>query len=468
MSVNTWKNWSGSVTAQPAEILRPKTKAELAAIVARAGKVRVTGAGHSFMPLCATDGALLSLSELEGGIDVSADKSRAWCPAGWSLAKLTAVLWEKGVSLINQGDVNPQALAGAIATGTHGTGATLGSISTAARAFQLMLADGSVVTCSARERADLFEASRLSLGLTGVALAIEIDVLPAYHLEERIETVALDEVFERWDSLVAKNRHVEFFVFPYADVALLKTLNPAAAEGEMKEEDNEDEAFRAVCEACMEHPALIATVQPNLVPAGVKKRRVGPAYRIFPSERTVPFEEMEYELPRAAGWPALREVIAHIRKRDLPVTFPFEFRLAARDDIWLSPFSFGDGASISMHQYAKMPFAGVFAEAEPIFRAHGGRPHWAKRHTLTWKDVQALYPNAGPFSRCREGARPRGKIRKRAPCQAIGALACAVRSEVSGPSRFDLLCQLAGSIARGGKQNQLLIDIAEQHGQLLA
>jgi FAD-linked oxidoreductase len=392
-----WKNWSGSVSATPAEIARPRTEAELAAIVTRSRKVRVAGAGHSFMPLVETDGALLSLSELEGAITLSADRTRAWAPAGMSLAKLTAALWEKGVSLINQGDVNPQALAGAIATGTHGTGATLGSLSTAARGFRLMLADGSVATCNANERPDLFEASRLSLGLTGVALAIEIDVLPAYHLEERIETLALDDVAERWSDLEKANRHVEFFVFPYSDTALLKMLNPAPAEGEMKEEDDDNEAFRMVCEMSMENPALIPTVQPNLVPAGAKKRRVGPAYRIFPSERTVPFEEMEYELPRAAGWPALREVIAHIRKCELPVTFPFEFRIAAGDDIWLSPFSFGDGASISMHQYAKMPYADVFAEAEPIFRAHGGRPHWAKRHTLTWKDVQALYPNAARF-----------------------------------------------------------------------
>jgi FAD-linked oxidoreductase len=409
-AMSTWTNWSGSVTAAPADILRPKTESKLSAIVARARKMRVAGAGHSFMPLCETDGTLLSLSDLEGEVEVSVDRTRAWAPAGWSLAKLTAALWEKGVSLINQGDVNPQALAGAIATGTHGTGATLGSISTAARAFHLVLADGSVVTCSASERPELFQAQRLSLGLLGVATRIEIDVLPAYHLEERIETLPLDDVAERWDELRASNRHVEFFVFPYADTALLKMLNPASAEGEMKEEDDENEAFRMVCEACMENPALIPTVQPNLVPSGVKKRRVGPAYRIFPSERTVPFEEMEYELPRAAGWPALREVIAMIRKRELPVTFPFELRLTAGDDIWLSPFHIGPGASISMHQYAKMPFRDVFAAAEPIFRAHGGRPHWAKRHTLTWRDVEALYPNASRFRDVVRAHDPQGKF----------------------------------------------------------
>ena len=408
-----WRNWSGSVTAAPAEIARPRTEAELAAIVSRARKLRVVGAGHSFMPLCETDGTLVSLADMDGALEVNADRTRAWAPAGWSLARLTAALWQEGAALINQGDVDPQALAGALATGTHGTGATLGSLSTAARAFRLVLADGSVVACSASERPDLFEAQRLSLGLLGVATRVEIDVLPAYHLEERIETLPLDAVAERWDDLAANNRHVEFFVFPYADVALLKMLNPASAEGELKPERNDDEAYRAVCDACAENPALIPTVQPGLVPSGAKKRRVGPAGRIFPSERTVPFEEMEYELPRAAGWPALREVIARIRGRALPVTFPFEFRLCAADDIWLSPFHAGDGASISMHQYAKMPFADVFAEAEPIFRAHGGRPHWAKRHTLTWRDVVKLYPNAGRFRDVVRKNDPAGKFANR-------------------------------------------------------
>src|SRR5262249_14700981 len=160
-----------------------------------------------------THGTLVSLAEMEGDIGISADRTRVWAPAGWSLAKLTARLWEEGLSLINQGDVNPQALAGAIATGTHGTGAKLGSLSTAARGFRLMLADGAVVTCSESENPDLFQAQRLSLGLLGVATRIEIDVLPAYHLEERVESHPLDEVAERWEELVANNRHVEFFVF---------------------------------------------------------------------------------------------------------------------------------------------------------------------------------------------------------------------------------------------------------------
>ncbi len=113
-----WRNWSGSVTAQPADIARPKSAAELSAIVARAGKVRVVGAGHSFMPLCQTDGVLISMADYRGSIEIAPDRKTAWAPAGWGLDRLTAALWAEGLSLINQGDINPQSLAGATATGT--------------------------------------------------------------------------------------------------------------------------------------------------------------------------------------------------------------------------------------------------------------------------------------------------------------------------------------------------------------
>ena len=199
-----WKNWSGSVQAQPSRLASPRTEDELATIVRGAAKVRVVGAGHSFMPLCATTGVLLSLAELDSPIEVAADGASAWVPAGWSLKRLTAALWELGYSLPNQGDVNPQSLAGATATGTHGTGIELGSLSTFARAFRLMLADGSIVECSKEHRPELFEAQRLSLGLLGVATRIRVNVMPAYHLEERIERVPLAAAIEQFET-VARN-----------------------------------------------------------------------------------------------------------------------------------------------------------------------------------------------------------------------------------------------------------------------
>ena len=408
----SWRNWSGSVTAEPAKIARPRTEAELAAIVQRARKVRVVGAGHSFMPLCATDGVLLQLGDLEGAVEVAADRRTATAPAGWSLKRLTAELWDAGLSLPNQGDVNPQALAGAIGTGTHGTGRDLGSLATIARSFRLIGPDGAVVTCSAGERPELFEASRLSLGMTGVATRITFDVLPAYKLEERIETKPLAWVYENFGAVAAAHRHAEFFVFPYADAAIVKTLHPTEADDLRQPRSGVDEeaAFRFCCEVGRRVPALIGPLQRLMTRASGAVHRIGPAYRIFPSDRTIPFEEMEYELPRANGLAALQEVIGWIRKGRKPVAFPFEFRWTAGDHIWLSPFNNGPGASISMHQYAPMAWREILADAEKIFQAAGGRPHWAKRHTLTRADVDRLYPMAERFREARRAVDPDGKF----------------------------------------------------------
>jgi FAD-linked oxidoreductase len=419
-----WHNWSGSVTARPAHIARPRTRAELADIVQQAKQVRVAGAGHSFMPLCATEGVLLQLAELDSPLEIAADGHSAWAPAGWSLKRVTQALWDLGYSLPNQGDVNPQSLAGAIATGTHGTGADLGSLATFARAFELMLADGSLIECSGDQHAELFQAQRLSLGLLGVAVRIRVDVMPRFYLEERIQRWPLAAALERFAATAQAHRHAEFFVFPYADAVILKTLQPVADDGSFREpRASEETVFRCCCEVSRAMPTMTRPLQRQLMKLIQPSRRVGPAHRIFPSERTVAFEEMEYEVPRDTGLATLYEAIQWVRQRRLPVTFPFEFRWTAGDDIWLSPFNHGPCASISMHQYARMPWTDLFAQAEPVFRAAGGRPHWAKRHTWTSRDVFASYPQLERFLAVRRTVDPDTKFTNEHLAQlfAIGA-----------------------------------------------
>ncbi len=412
-----WTNWSGSVDAKPRLFARPRTVAELARLVQQARKVRIVGAGHSFMPLCATDDSLISLANLEGDLEIAPDRQTVWAPAGWGLDRLTQALWAAGLSLINQGDINPQSLAGAIATGTHGTGAELGSISTQACGFRLMQADGGIVECGPELRPALYQAQRLSLGLLGVAVAIRLHVLPAYHLEERIVRMRLDEVAVRLDELAATTRHMEFFVFPYCDEVIFKTLHPVAGEHDMPSATDIDERpFRLACDLAAAAKWTVPASQRLMMRlSGKPTRRVGPAYRIFPSERTIRFEEMEYEFPREAGLPTLRAAIDQIRRRRMPIAFPFEFRLAAADDIWMSPFGFGpdmsgSGASVSFHQYAKMPWREAFANIEAVFRGGGGRPHWAKRHSLTAAEVHRLYPRTPDFLKARAEADPTQKF----------------------------------------------------------
>ena len=408
-----WRNWSGSVIATPASFERPRTSAALQALVAGARRVRVVGAGHSFMPLCETDGLLLNLEVMDGELEVSSDRKTAWTPAGWPISKLTRELWKHGLSLSNQGDIDKQAIAGAIGTGTHGTGRALGSISSFAMGFRLVVADGSVVECDPEHEAEIFQAARVGLGMLGVMERVKLAVVPAFRLRETLRRAPLAEILEQWDELAASHRHVEFFVFPYADHALLKILDVVDAGDDPTPVDPSRAVFQAACDLATIAPGWAPTLQRLLTRGMGSSTRAAPAWSIFPSERDIRFEEMEGELPAAAGPDALRQAIAEVRRRRLPIMFPFEFRAVAGDDIWMSPMNAGPCVSISFHQYAKMPWAEAFAAIEAVFNAHGSRPHWAKRHTLASADVLRLYPMAERWGAARRRVDPEAKFMNR-------------------------------------------------------
>jgi FAD-linked oxidoreductase len=408
--MTAWRNWSGSVTAQPAAVERPRSLVELQGLVAKAQTVRVTGAGHSFMPLCETDGLLLCLEDMDGEIFVGDDGVSAWVPAGWPIHRLTSALWERGLSMANQGDIDKQAIAGALATGTHGTGQTLGSISTQALAFGLVTPDGSLAVCDAETDADLFQAARLGLGMVGVMERVKLALKPAYRLKETLRRAPLDEILGDWDALTAAHRHVEFFVFPYADQALLKILDPVETGDNTPAVDLENAALQFISDVSAAAPFLAPTLQRLITRLMSPSTRAAPAHRIFPSERTTLFEEMEYEIPAAAGPDALRAAIAEVRRRKFPIIFPLEFRTVAADDIWLSPMHAGPCVSISFHQYARMDWRTPFAAIEAIFAAAGGRPHWAKRHSLSSEDVPRLYPMAASWGEVRRRVDPSAKF----------------------------------------------------------
>ncbi len=222
--------------------------------------------------------------------------------------------------------------------------------------------------------------------------------------------MALDEALEQWDDLAARHRHVEFFVFPYADTVLLKSLDVTETGDDTPPAEAGDVIFKLACDLTAVAPALAKPLQRFMTRFIGPSTRAAPAWRVFPSERTVRFEEMEYEIPAPAGPAALREAMTTVRRRRLPISFPFEFRAVAGDDIQLSAMNAGDCVSISFHQYAKLPWREAFDAIEPVFAAGGGRPHWAKRHTLGAADVLRLYPEARRWGAVRKRVDPAGKF----------------------------------------------------------
>jgi FAD-linked oxidoreductase len=417
-----WSNWSGGVSCKPRKVVAPKDEVELAAAVRQAeGPIRTPGSGHSFTPLNASDGVLVDLAAFKGLKSADAERQTATLSAGTPLWQAGPLLYAQGLGLKNMGDIDRQTLGGVVGTGTHGTGRTLKNFSAEVASFRLVLANGEVVECSASINADIFSAGCTSLGALGVMTEITMNVRRAYKLIEDNFLLPIDELFRRLDELVAANRHFEFFWFPYADVAVCKSLNetdqpapePRTAEQmyERGEEGSADQrAFGAINEVLPYAPFLLKQAHKlfsQLMPGTGKVRW---SHEIFPSPRTTRFNEMEYALPYAKGPDALREIVETIRKKRINTGFPIEYRTVAADDVWMSPFYGRESATIAVHQYHRVDTGRLFDACEAIFRLYQGRPHWGKRHSRTAQELSTLYPKFEEFRAVRRRLDPTGKF----------------------------------------------------------
>lgn len=410
---DTWSNWSGSVTCTPQRIAMPTSEAEVVALIKEAAAarstVRVAGTGHSFTPLCASDDVLVSLDGLQGltpspalpqfggGGAVLADDSlpnlgraREGYATFWAGTKLHQVgdpLWVAGLAMANMGDIDRQALAGAVSTGTHGTGPTLGNISTQVVGLRLALASGELVDCSPTQEPELFKAAQVSLGALGIITQVTLRCLPAYRLHERTWVAGFEECMAQLDTLIAANRHFEFFWVPSEDVCAMKTLNPTTAE----------------TLASPNHPSVTGRLARY-----VRDEKIDRSYRIFPSERNLKFNETEFAVPAANGPDCLREIRDLMQRRYPAVLWPIEYRTLAADDIPLSPAYGRATVTISVHQAADLPYQPFFADVEAIFRNHQGRPHWGKIHSHKARELAALYPAWAAFQTVRAQVDPAG------------------------------------------------------------
>ncbi len=417
-----WSNWSGGVTCKPRQIVAPKDEVDLAAAVRNAeGPVRAPGTGHSFTPLCATDGTLVDLAAFSGLKSVNAEAGTATLAAATPLWAVGPALYEAKLALANMGDIDRQTLGGVVGTGTHGTGRTLGSLSAQVAGFRLILPNGDVLQCSETENPELFAAGRVSMGTLGLMTEITMKVMPAYKLVERNFALPIAELFEQLDKLVAENRHFEFFWFPYADTAICKSLNisdgdapgPRSAEemfarGERGGGDMR--VFAGINEFLPYAPLLLRSSHKlfsRLMPGPEKVRW---SHEIFPSPRNVRFNEMEYAVPFAKGPECLQEIVATIRKNRINTGFPIEYRTVAADDIWLSPFYGRESVTIAIHQYHKVDTTRLFRNCEAMFRKYAGRPHWGKRHSCGSHEIAAVYPEFERFRALRREVDPAAKF----------------------------------------------------------
>ncbi len=420
-----WHNWAGNVTASPSRVVSPGSAAEVAAEVRRAAAdgvtVRMTGSGHSFTPVAVTDGVRLRPDRLTAIRSADAVAGTVTVEAGCPLRVLNAELLSRGLSLANMGDIQVQTVAGATQTGTHGTGRDVGGMAAQIAGLELVLADGSIVTCSAEapsgglrfpdgSAANLFDAARVGLGALGIVTALTFRVVPAFLLQAREEPMTWSEVLSHLDELTADNEHFEFYWFPHSEGCLTKRNNRTDGPARplprwrylLDDEILSNSVFGLTCQLGRHVPAAIPAINSVAARALGARTYVDAAYRVFTSPRRVRFKEQEYAIPRAALPDVLAEVRALFRRRDWRISFPIEVRVTPPDEVWLSTAYGRDSAYVAIHVFHSAPHEQYFTDVEAVMTSAGGRPHWGKMHTRDADYLAGSYPRLSEFAALRD------------------------------------------------------------------
>jgi FAD-linked oxidoreductase len=413
-----WVNWAGDQFCRPARIVRPRSRDELAEAIAAAAAagemVRVAASGHSFTEAALTEGTMLRLEALSGVQDADRESGLVRVGGGTVLAELNEQLAGLGLAMENLGDIDRQTIAGAISTGTHGTGARLRNISAQVEGLELVLGDGSVRHLSGTTDPELLRAARVGVGALGAISAVTLRCVPAFTLLRVDASHPREEVLDSFDERADAHEHFELFSFPYSDLALVlernRTEEPPRPRGRAAAYLNdvvlENWALEALSATGKAMPRSIPALSRLAGRLASGSRTSDRSDRVFANERRVRFTEMEYALPREHGPEAARRVVEWVRANRYPVFFPIEMRVSAGDDALLSPAHERDTAYVAVHQYRGMEWRPYFEAVEAIMNDYGGRPHWGKRHFQTAATLSERYPAWEEFQRARDTLDP--------------------------------------------------------------
>ena len=393
-----WRNWVGNQSCMPRHTVRPRSEDQLAASVAEATAngfaVRAAGSGHSFTPVVATSGLLIDTTDLCGVLDVDRANRRVTVAAGTKIGDVGRALKPLGLSLVNQGDIDSQALAGALSTGTHGTGITLGNMSSQIAAMRLVQPNGDILTAGRGGDPKMLPAAQVSLGLLGVASAITLNVTDAYNLHEVLWRDDFEACMEAHDDLARAHRGFQFFWCKVPEARRLYCLPDTAPVSRTPRTSD-------VCEM----KTMDVTDAP---PREGAFEKIAYSSDIYPIEYVPNFHELEYAVPLAHGKQALREVRDLMLHHHPDCIYPVEYRFTAGDPAWLSPFHRQDSVTISVSGGPGIDYWAYLRDVDAILRRYGSRPHWGKLHFLSGDDMPGLYPDHAVFVALRRRLDPAG------------------------------------------------------------
>ncbi len=412
-------NWARTVTSRPSAWHEPADEDEIVAVVrdaARAGqRVRAVGAGHSWSAIAAPDRIAMSLDRWEGIVDADDVAGTVTVRGGTRLRDLNTALAARGLALPIVGSIAHQSIAGAIATGTHGSSLIHGNLSSLVLAMRLVDGRGRVVDL---ERGDpRLDGARVHLGALGVVTRVTVRVVPAFRLAETIENAPVADVAADLDAIARSAEYVKVWWLPHTPLAQIYRYT-RTDEAATRRPSPETERW---IDETIVHGAILPRVfaahrrRPSWIPrwnrAAVriylnKPRRVGVSHLLLSTPMPALHRETEAALPLARAGDALDRVVRLIDDARVRVNFIVEVRFVRGDTGWMSPAHGGDVAQVGAYMAETPELDRYFAAFWRELRALGARPHWGKELDHRADEIRALWPLAPRFAALRDELDP--------------------------------------------------------------
>jgi len=404
-------NWAGNVRFGATAIHRPESVDALREIVANSDHARALGTGHSFNTIADTDGDLISVAHLPRVVSLDSTASTVTISPGLRYGDVAVALHARGYTLANFGSLPHISVAGACATGTHGSGVANRGLASAVRALDVVTADGSLVTLR-RDVDDDFAGAVVALGALGVVTSMTLDVVAAFDIEQYVyDSVPGTEVAQHFDEIAGAAYSVSLFTdWRGRDIGQVWIKHKVDPAHPWTAEPSWHGGVRAR-EARHPLPGMPATYCTEQL--GV----AGPAHERLPHFRLdfVPSNgdelQAEFLLPIEHAAEAI-DAISAIAPEVAPVLHISEIRTIAADDLWLSP-SYGRD-SVALHFTLIKDEARVAPVVDLIGRRlapFAARPHWGKLFGHSAETLRALYPRYDDFAALRRRYDPEGKFR---------------------------------------------------------
>jgi xylitol oxidase len=401
------KNWAGNLEYSSAHVERPESVAELARIVERAGRIKALGSRHSFNHVGDTDGVHVLLDALPQQIELDPARSIVKVSGGVSYGALCRTLEQSGMAIHNLASLPHISVAGAVQTGTHGSGVNNPSLAGAVQSIDLVRPSGESVTLARADR-DEFLASVVGLGALGIVTGLELTVQPSFRMRQRVlENLPWDRALADFTDIMSSAYSVSLFT-DYAG----ETISQAWLKAVDSEPPLAD-LFGATAAKLPRHPLPDMSAENcthQLDEPGQWLDRL-PHFRheFTPSKG----EELQSEFILPLGHaPAALQAVRGLADKLAPLLFVSEIRTGAADEFWLSPFY--QQQSVALHftwKPLQPEVEALLPELEDALRPFGARPHWGKLFSPAGHDWESLYPRFAAFRSLASSHDPEGKFR---------------------------------------------------------